>query len=197
MTNGPDPADISRVIIGVDPGSRTTGLAVVSRSGNGLVVHHCEALQLSGIEDHSDRLLRIFQEVTSLVNRFRPEEAAVETPVYGQDPIAMLKLGRAQAAAILALRASGVPTTEYFPKAIKKAVTGNGNAAKEQVAYMLGKMIPGFTLPTSLDATDALSAAVAHQIHLTGPKLTQTSGTFRKNSWKSFVEQNPDRIRGA
>ncbi|NIR65398.1 MAG: crossover junction endodeoxyribonuclease RuvC, partial [Aliifodinibius sp.] len=78
------------------------------------------------MESHNDRLQYIFEEITKLIKKHQPDECAVETPVYGVDPLAMLKLGRAQAAAILAITNQGIPVAEYYPKMVKKAITGNG-----------------------------------------------------------------------
>ncbi|MEM8600297.1 MAG: crossover junction endodeoxyribonuclease RuvC, partial [Bacteroidota bacterium] len=106
---------------------------------------------------------------------------------YGQNAQSMLKLGRAQAAVMLAAMHRELPVTQYTPKEVKKSVTGNGNASKQQVWFMV-KSLLALTESRGLDASDALAVALCHghRVHQ-GP-----TGTFK--NWKSFVEANQDRI---
>lgn len=190
---------MAKKILGIDPGSRATGYAILEENNSKFTATVCDVLRMDKMDDHNERLQFIFDEITTLLETHKPDECAIETPVYGVDPLAMLKLGRAQAAAIIAITNFGIPVTEYYPKAVKKAITGNGNAGKKQVAFMLDKMItlPGGKL--SNDATDALAVAWCHQTKSTGlpasggkKKLHQNN---RKSSWSSFVENNPDRVK--
>jgi len=186
-------------ILGIDPGSRTTGYAILVEDQGKFSAEICDVFRMDKMEDHNERLQFIFDKVTELVKKHKPDQCAVETPVYGVDPLAMLKLGRAQAAAILAITNLKVPVAEYYPKAVKKAITGNGNASKKQVAFMLSKLI---TLPdTKLtdDATDALAVAWCHHTNM-GPgnaqtHKKQTHQNNRKSSWAAFVKDNPERVK--
>lgn len=197
-------------VLGIDPGSRVTGLAVIEKTAAGLRILSCEALRLSNHEEHADRLTEIYRGVQAAITEHRPLFAAIETPVYGSDPTAMLKLGRAQAAAILASRNLSIAIHEFYPKAVKKAITGNGNATKDQVAYMLGTFLPGQELPESNDLTDALAVALCAWMHHDRPvlarggerdagkgagSLLKTKGGARTNTWEAFVKDNPDRLR--
>lgn len=190
---------MAKKILGIDPGSRATGYAILEEENSKFTATVCDVLRMDKMDDHNERLQFIFDEITTLLETHKPDESAIETPVYGVDPLAMLKLGRAQAAAIIAITNAGISVTEYYPKAVKKAITGNGNASKKQVAFMLDKMI---TLPEeklSNDATDALAVAWCHQTKSTGlpssgPKKKMHQNN-RKSSWSSFVENNPDRIK--
>ncbi len=152
------------------------------------------------MDDHADRLQFIFEEVSKIISSFEPTSCAVETPIYGVDPLAMLKLGRAQAAAMLAITNSDISVTEYYPKQVKKSITGNGNASKKQVAFMLRKMVSLPDEKLSKDATDALAVAWCHLMKQNSiPGQTQNSDKKRhqnnsKSSWESFVANNPDRI---
>ncbi len=189
------------LILGIDPGSRNTGYSILTEESGKLVALRCDVIKLAHLENHSDRLQHIFDKVSDIIKSFNPTSCAVETPVYGVDPLAMLKLGRAQAAAILAITNNNISVSEYYPKEVKKSITGNGNASKEQVAFMLRKMV---TLPEeklSKDATDALAVAWCHlmkndalqgQTPSSSEKLHQNNS---KGSWESFVANNPDRIR--
>lgn len=189
------------IILGIDPGSRNTGYAILTEENGSLKALRCDTIRLADIEAHSERLKVIYDRITKLIKSFNPTSLAVETPVYGVDPLAMLKLGRAQAAIMLAGANQDIPITEYYPKEVKKSITGNGNASKEQVAFMLRKMV---TLPEeklSKDATDALAVAWCHlmkndalqgQAPSSSEKLHQNNS---KGSWESFVANNPDRVR--
>ncbi len=185
------------VIIGIDPGSRKTGIAVLTEKKGQWIALHCETLNISGTEDHAERLKEIFDHISALIKKIKPTQCAVETPVYGVDPLAMLKLGRAQAAAMLAARSQGIEVFEYYPKEVKKSITGNGNATKDQVAFMLEKTVSLPDQKLSKDATDALAVAWCHGMSRTGiPKTSgQSHQNNKKSDWKQFIESNPDRVR--
>lgn len=189
------------LILGIDPGSRNTGYAILTEEDGKLRAVRCDVLKMAHMDDHADRLQYIFEQVSRIVQSFNPVACAVETPVYGVDPLAMLKLGRAQAAAILAITNNGLPVTEYYPKEVKKSITGNGNASKKQVAYMLQKTVVLPDAPLGNDATDALAVAWCHlmkQNALGGQPAKSTKKLHqnnRKSSWAEFVADNPDRIK--
>lgn len=190
---------MAKRILGIDPGSRTTGYAILVEKNGKCSSGICDVLQMAHMDDHSERLQFIFDGISELVKKYKPDECAIETPVYGVDPLAMLKLGRAQAAALLAITNQGISVKEYYPKAVKKAVTGNGNSSKQQVAFMLNKMM---TLPPGklkADATDALAVAWCH--YTSSGKITSSKDGKKmhqnnsKSSWAAFVENNPERVR--
>jgi crossover junction endodeoxyribonuclease RuvC len=192
-------SDNSHIILGLDPGSRNTGYALLKRTGNRFESLEFGVIKSQNLDDHADRLKRIYDEVKKLIHRFSPDQCAVETPVYGKDPLAMLKLGRAQAACIMAIVNAGLGVTEYYPKAVKKSITGNGNAAKEQVAYMLSKLLNADLENISDDATDALAVAWCHAMRGENPGNTHESPLKRtgrgRTAWGDFVADNPERIK--
>ncbi|HLT45609.1 MAG TPA: crossover junction endodeoxyribonuclease RuvC [Rubricoccaceae bacterium] len=176
------------IVLGIDPGTRHTGYGVVEVAARKEAALDYGAVDLPPNLDHTLRLQRIYAAVLAVIDAHHPDECAVEMPVYGQDAQAMLKLGRAQAAVMLAAAHRGVPVTQYTPKEVKKAVVGNGNAAKEQVWYMVRAQL-GLTEPRGLDASDALAVALCHAHRVEqGP-----TGKFK--DWKSFVAANPRRVR--
>jgi crossover junction endodeoxyribonuclease RuvC len=189
------------IILGIDPGSRNTGYAILTRENGTLVAKRCDVIKIAHLDDHADRLQLIFEKVSKLVRSFEPESCAIETPVYGVDPLAMLKLGRAQAAAMLAITNNNVSVTEYYPKKVKKSITGNGNAGKKQVAFMLRKMVTLPDEPLSEDATDALAVAWCHLMkkNAIGGAVSGSTGKGHQNrsgsSWSEFVKNNPDRVK--
>jgi len=190
---------MTKKILGIDPGSRHTGYAVLEIEGNSYSSDVFGVLRMDKMESQSERLQYIFEEITAIVKDQNPGSCAVETPVYGVDPLAMLKLGRAQAAAILAITNQSLSVEEYYPKAVKKAITGNGNASKKQVAFMLTRMmdLPDETIGN--DATDALAVAWCH--HTKSGTISSSAGkkashqNNRKSSWAAFVQDNPGRIK--
>ncbi|HEX6983022.1 MAG TPA: crossover junction endodeoxyribonuclease RuvC [Balneolaceae bacterium] len=191
---------MSDIILGIDPGSRNTGYAILTKENGKLVALRCDTIKMAEMNDHSDRLQCIFDKISAIISSFNPTSCAVETPVYGVDPLAMLKLGRAQAAAMLAISNQNIPVAEYYPKQVKKSITGNGNASKEQVAFMLHKTVRLPKEKLSKDATDALAVAWCHlmkqnsiQSKVPKPQKKQHQNNS-KSSWESFVADNPDRV---
>lgn len=187
----------SDIILGIDPGSRNTGVAILTRQEGRLVALRCDVLNMSDMDDHAERLQYIYTSISKLVRSFEPTHCAIETPVYGVDPLAMLKLGRAQAAAMLAVTSGGIPVQEYYPKEVKKSITGNGNASKKQVAFMLHKMVKLTDEKLSQDATDALAVAWCHLMKSSGIPKASKSGhqNHGKGGWESFIADNPDRVK--
>lgn len=190
---------MSDIILGIDPGSRNTGYALLTEENGKLIALRCDVIRMADIDDHAERLQVIFDKVSAIIRSNKPTSCAVETPVYGVDPMAMLKLGRAQAAAMLAITNNGLSAVEYFPKVVKKSITGNGNASKEQVAFMLNKMVKLPDEKLSNDATDALAVAWCHMMKgrgIPGSSNKKTHQNNKKGDWASFVADNPDRVKG-
>lgn len=186
------------IILGIDPGSRNTGYALLTEENGKLIALRCDVIRMADIEDHAERLQIIFDTLSGIIRSNKPTACAVETPVYGVDPMAMLKLGRAQAAAMLAIRNCGLNVSEYFPKVVKKSITGNGNANKEQVAFMLSKMVKLPDEKLSNDATDALAVAWCHLMKGRGIPATakKTHQNNKKSGWADFITENPERVKG-
>ena len=180
------------IVLGIDPGSRHTGYGVIEVEDGGETVRDYGVLHLDDLESHELRLKHIYDRVLHLIDDCLPDECAIEMPVYGRNPQSMLKLGRAQAAAMLPLLNRGLPVTQYTPKEVKKAVTGNGNASKKQVWYMVRSIlhITPDDPDLGLDASDALAVALCHAHRQGG---AGEAGPHYSD-WSSFVRANPDRI---
>jgi crossover junction endodeoxyribonuclease RuvC len=146
-------------------------------------------LQLKKYSDHYLKLKLIFERTIELIDTFNPDEIAIEAPFFGKNVQSMLKLGRAQGVAMAAGLSREIPITEYSPKKIKMAITGNGNASKEQVAKMLQSLLQLKELPKNLDSTDGLAAAVCH-FYNAGKVTAGKSYT----GWSAFVKQNEKRV---
>lgn len=177
------------IILGIDPGSRTTGFGLVRQEASTIDLVEYGTIVLDSAAVHGERLKEIYARVDELVDRFSPDVCAVEMPVYAQNAQSMLKLGRAQAAAMLAALNRGLDVDQYTPKEIKKAVTGNGSAAKEQVAFMVSKVL-GITLDGKVpfDALDALAVAICRAHRAASAPAAQHRG------WEAFVRSNPGRV---
>jgi crossover junction endodeoxyribonuclease RuvC len=176
-----------RIILGIDPGTSVMGYGIVLSKGNKLTLICHGVLRLEKVPDHGVKLKKIFEKVVSLVEQYHPDELAIEAPFFGKNVQSMLKLGRAQGVAISAALQRDIPFTEYAPRRIKQAITGNGNASKEQVAKMVQNMLKMEEIPKFLDATDGLAAAVCHSFQKVG------GGDKDYTSWKGFISKNPGR----
>ena len=130
-------SNIEKIILGVDPGTNVMGYGVLRVVGNKASLLAMGVIELKKYESHYLRLGKIFERITSIIDSYKPDEMAIEAPFFGKNVQSMLKLGRAQGVAITAAIMRDIPITEYEPRKIKVAITGNGSAAKEQVAGML------------------------------------------------------------
>lgn len=180
------------IIIGIDPGTNVMGYALLGIKGKTPQLIVMGVLKLNRMEDHYMRLRHIYERVSGVIEEYLPDEMAIEAPFYGKNVQSMLKLGRAQGVAMVAALNREIPITEYEPRKIKMAITGNGAASKEQVAMMVQRTlhIDEAQMPDMLDATDALAAALCHFYERQKPVPSGGS-----KSWKTFVAQHPDRVK--
>jgi len=182
-----------KIILGIDPGTNFMGYGILGLEGKKPRTIALGVIHLHKIPDHYMRLNRIYERVLGLVEQYLPDEMAIEAPFFGKNVQSMLKLGRAQGVAMAAALAREVPITEYEPRKIKMAITGNGAASKEQVKEMLKRIlsISDQQMPGELDASDALAVALCHFYESSKPVPSTGS-----KSWKDFIAKNPDRVKG-
>jgi len=179
-----------KIILGIDPGTNITGYGVIKVSGTDPELVTIGSIDLSKFKDHYIKLKYIFDRTIGIIDEYHPDELAIEAPFYGKNVQSMLKLGRAQGAAIAAALSRSLPIFEYAPRKIKMSITGQGAASKEQVAAMLMSILKFKDPRMRLDATDGLAAALCHFYQSNKP-LSQK--TF--NSWKDFMNKNPGRVK--
>lgn len=181
-----------RIIMGIDPGTNVMGYGILGVRVNKPEVIVMGVIELSKFESHYKRLHRIFERVSGLAAQYLPDEVALEAPFYGKNVQSMLKLGRAQGVAMAAVLTRDIPVSEYAPRSVKMAVTGNGQASKEQVSNMLRHLlhIPADQIPGPLDATDALAVALTHYYETGKPAVAKGP-----KSWADFIAKNPDRVK--
>lgn len=186
---------VERIILGIDPGTNVLGYGVLKVCGRDVSMVAMGVIDLRKCSDVYLKLGRIYERVMGIIDSFLPDELAIEAPFFGKNVQSMLKLGRAQGVAIAAAISRDIPIHEYAPLEIKKAITGNGQASKEQVAEMLKRIlkIKEENILPFLDATDALGAAYCHYLSLSKPERVHTSSS---RSWSEFVRNNTGRVHG-
>lgn len=180
---------MERIILGIDPGTTIMGFGLIQVERDTMKLLQLNELQLSKYSNHYLKLSVIFNRTLELIDTYKPDELAIEAPFFGKNVQSMLKLGRAQGVAMAAGLSRQIPITEYEPKKVKMAITGNGSASKEQVAKMLQQLLHIKELPKHFDATDGLAVAVCHFFN--GGKAQKQQSY---SGWDAFVKQNQDRI---
>lgn len=183
--------EIEKIILGIDPGTNVMGYGVIKVVGKKASMVAMGIIDLRKVGDAYLRLGHIFERVTGIIDAYLPDELAIEAPFFGKNVQSMLKLGRAQGVAIAAAIHRDIPIHEYAPLKIKMAITGQGQASKEQVAGMLKRLLHlnEEEMPRFMDATDALGAAYCHFLQMGKP---ETDTKYR--GWKDFVSKNQNRI---
>ena len=180
-----------KTILGIDPGTNILGFGIIRVDSKGPHYVDMGVFDLRKIDDPFEKLANIFAGVSELIEEHHPDELAVESPFYGKNAQVILKLGRAQGAALTAAVMRGIPVAEYAPRKAKIAICGNGAASKQQVAMMIQKTLNVSLNPKYLDATDALAIALCHHYQMTNP----LAGSGGKTDWKRFLAENPERIK--
>lgn len=180
-----------KVILGIDPGTNLMGYGVLQITDSQPSVTTLGVIDLRKYGNHYLKLGHIRERVQGIIESYLPDELAIEAPFFGKNVQSMLKLGRAQGVAMAAALERDIPITEYAPLKIKMAITGNGQASKEQVADMLKRMLKLSDEMTGpfLDATDALAAAYCHYLQIDRPQQTKSY-----SSWKDFINKNPNKV---
>lgn len=148
-------------ILGIDPGLRRTGWAVIEKSGQNIAQIAAGTIQTESKTPLAQRLLKIFDSLEMVIQSYAPDDVAVEEVFVNKDAAGTLKLGQARAMALLVPARFGLQVAEYAPNQVKKTVVGAGHADKSQVEYMIKLQVKGADTD-SADATDALAIALCH-----------------------------------
>lgn len=180
-----------KIILGIDPGTNVMGYGAIRCRGNHVDLVAMGVIDMRKTSDPYLRLGHIYERVSGIIAEYLPDELAIEAPFFGKNVQSMLKLGRAQGVAIASAIQHDVPIHEYAPLKIKMAITGNGQASKEQVAGMLQRLlhISDGDMPRLLDATDALGAAYCHFLQSGRPE-----SQANYHGWKDFINKNKERL---
>jgi crossover junction endodeoxyribonuclease RuvC len=186
------------IILGVDPGTLITGFAVIEVEHGRLSVLAYDIVKNISNRSMPIRLKQIFDKLCKVINQYHPDEFAIETAFYGKNAQSALKLGHARGVSILAAVNFQIPTTEYSPREIKKAVTGNGAASKQQVQFMVKSQLRLREAPKFFDASDALAIALCHSFRIKGGRIktnhTRTPGTKSRRTWSDYINAHPERV---
>lgn len=148
-------------ILGIDPGSRTTGYGVIEKNGSAIGFVACGTIRTTKDWKLNDRLLQIFDGLVKVIDQHQPDVAAVEDMFIANNPRSALKLGHARGVAVLAAMKSGIMVHDYSPRVVKQSVAGYGQAEKEQVQHMVQALLELSSAPSN-DAADALAVAICH-----------------------------------
>lgn len=180
----------TQTILGIDPGTNITGYGVVEIRDQEIKLISSGIFDLRSLVNHQEKLKEIFLQLQDIVETYLPRQMAIEAPFFGKNVQSMLKLGRAQGVAMAAAMTMGLDIFEYSPKKIKLAMTGNGNASKEQVAFMVQQRLKQQIDDKYMDATDAIAVALCHIQNASSP----ISKTKKHGSWESYVKENQAKI---
>ncbi len=170
-------------ILGIDPGTNILGYAIISTDSSQTELVVSGVLDLRKEKEVLKKLNLIYNFIEQLLAKFEVDEAAIESPFYGKNVQSMLKLGRAQGVAIAAVMRKNIPIYEYAPRKVKIAITGNGNASKEQVARMLSAILDIDLTDKKFDETDAIAIALCHFYN----SRTKTKSQY--SSWKDYAKR--------
>jgi crossover junction endodeoxyribonuclease RuvC len=166
-------------VFGIDCGTETTGYGVVETSDAGreprLVCMAMGAIRISKTKTTAERLEQVYRELTGELIRWQPDAVAIEEVFYSVNAKSALKLGQVRGVALLAAATQGLPVAEYAPLRIKSSVVGYGLAKKEQVQFMVARLLELAEIPQPADAADALAIAICH-IHTAQTLLLQGAG---------------------
>lgn len=179
-----------RIILGIDPGTSVMGYGLIRVEKKKMSFIDMGVIRMEKLPNHAAKLRCIFESMIEIIEKYHPDELAIEAPFFGKNVQSMLKLGRAQGVAIAAAVHRDIPISEYSPKKIKQSITGSGTASKEQVASMLLTLLKLKELPKFLDATDGLAAAVCHYF-----QSGRVGDTKSYSGWDSFIKKNPDKLK--
>ncbi len=149
-------------ILGVDPGTLVTGFGILEENGSGYKILDFGCVKLSSRDGFPKRLKKIYDELSVVIKRHRPDEFAIEDLFYAENVKVALKMGHARGVAILAAVNHQIPTAEYSPREVKMAVVGNGGASKQQIQKMIQHLFKLQEPPEPIDASDALAVAICH-----------------------------------
>lgn len=183
-----------RIVLGIDPGSNYTGYAIISIASKQPEVLCIGVEKLVHLNDHMSKLKALFDCIHGLIQKWEPQELAIEEPFFGKNVQSMLKLGKAQGVIIAAALYNGLTVNTYEPRRVKQSVTGKGSSSKEQVSAMICHILGIEKGKLSNDATDAAAIALCHIYSGQKENLPTKQKAKSNNKWDSFIRNNPDRL---
>ncbi len=176
------------LILGVDPGSLVTGYGVIETAGSRFRRLASGIITMKATDSVAVRLRKVYDGLIEVIDAHHPDEFCIETAFYGKNIQATLKLGQVRGVAILAAVHRQLGIAEYSPREVKRAVTGTGAAAKQQVEYMVKTILGVREDFRKSDEADGLAIAITHAMQLSTPRA-------RVRNWESYIKEHPDRIK--
>lgn len=170
------------IVMGVDPGSHATGFGVVDVVGSRMRFVDAGTIRAAKTDDLSQRLRTIHEALVDVVRANSPAVMAVEDVFNARNPRSSLILGQARGVALLAGSLNDIPIAEYAPREVKMALTGNGAATKEQLRWMVTRLLALPQPPKSLDASDALGVAMCHAMRSGTPAALRAAGPGKETT---------------
>ncbi len=179
------------ITLGIDPGSLFTGFGLVEKSGNAFRALDYGVISTNAKDEMPKRLKQIYDALAGKIERHRPAKVSIETTFLGKNVQSALKLGQVRGVVMVLAMNYQLSISEYAPREVKKAVTGNGNASKEQVEFMVKNLLSIQGAKARSDAFDALAIALSDALAST--PIPNRSSREAKN-WKGFFGANPHLI---
>ncbi len=176
-------------ILGVDPGTITTGYGIIDFDRDEIIYVTSGIIQIPPTKEFGPRLQKIYDELLKIIKKYKPEEFALETAFYGKNVQSALKIGYARGVSLLVAVHNKLQVKEYSPREIKKSIVGKGSSSKEQVQYMIKKLCSLKKTKMKFDESDAIAVAICHAF-----KIKLNSKSKKIKSWKEFIETNPDKL---
>lgn len=179
------------IILGVDPGTNYTGYGIIKQNNSGRGGTYLRTangiIKLPSTTPISLRLEMIYDGLSKIIKKYKPDEFAIETAFYGKNVQSAMKIGYARGVSILAAVHNKIPTSEYSPREVKKSVVGTGAASKEQVSFMIKTLLNLKDEKMKFDESDALAVALCHAFRMNTPAK-------KSSNWKAFIQAFPERI---
>lgn len=183
------------IILGIDPGSVICGYGAIKTEGNTITLLEYGVIKAKKLsENFPDRLGIIHSQISKVIDRTSPDVCVFETMFHGKNVQSLIKLSHARSAAILSSVVHNIEVAEYSPNEVKRAVTGKGKAGKEQVQFMIQKLLAIKEAPEFYDATDALAVAVCHSLRQQNGMQNSKNKSSSK-SWSDYIKKNPEKVR--
>ncbi len=182
------------IVLGVDPGTLITGYGVVEKVGNRIRLLDYGAIRNGSGESLAVRLKSIYMRLAEIIEKHHPHEFAIETAFYGKNVQSAMKLGHARGVSLLAAVNANIPTAEYSPREVKKSVVGKGAASKNQVQFMVKRLLRMKESPRFYDSTDALAVALCHLTRAASPQEAKPRRSGSYTQWKQYLETHPERV---
>lgn len=183
------------IVLGVDPGSQRTGFGVVRQYAAGLELVASGVIRVQSLSGHPRRIGEIYRQLDQVISRYRPECLVLETVFLSRNVQSALKIGQVRGAILALAMNHDLEVCEFAPREVKAIVTGSGAASKQQVAFMVSKLLDKPEIEGPFDVTDAIAMALCRLLRGVGSCSPDHTGhRSKKNSWTDFVNAASDRI---